>query len=233
MTALIATSQRRMPQEGATIACLTGLMKAQRRLKDLRAKLRHMDKEGWEGEQGLRICAHADALNDKICRFAARAEKRGEEGATCLQYGGEIGTESHHDFLLDIGEYIDKEVREEQSEVRESRLAERKQELKVDWATGGGKMCYRAAKEASKPPTLVLSKPDGTLTADPSIMHEIIEEVWVKGVFNKKDTTRPREDWGEFMDTYRETKGERSEQLHQAWNDYESRAKQRKTKPTR
>ena len=138
MTALIATSQRRMPQEGATIACLTGLMKAQRRLKDLRAKLRYMDKEGWEGEQGLRICAHAGALNEKICRFAARTVKRGKEGVKCPQYEGEIGTEPHQGFLLDMDDYIEKEVREEQREIRESRLAKRRQELKVDWMTGWG-----------------------------------------------------------------------------------------------
>ena len=166
-----------------------------------------MDKDGWEGERGLRICAHADALNDKIRRFAARSEKRGEERATCPQYEGEIGTESHHDFLLDIGEYIDKEVREEQREARESRLAKRRQELKVDWTTGGGKLCYRVAKEAGELPTLILGRSDGSLTSNPHEMHEIVEQIWIKGVFNKKDNTRQREDLKESKEIYRQIGG--------------------------
>ena len=50
MTSLTA-SQRRMPQEEATTARLTELVKTQRMLKDLQANMKYLDKEGWTAEQ--------------------------------------------------------------------------------------------------------------------------------------------------------------------------------------
>ena len=96
----------------------------------------------------------------------------------------------------------------------------------MDWTTGGGKLCYRAAKEQGQPPTLVLSRKDGTLTANPREIHTLVEEVWVKGVFNRKDCSRPREDWDNFTEVCRKTIGGRSEVMQKAWEEYESRVKQ-------
>ena len=55
MKAPTATSQRRMPENGATSASITRMTKAERRLKDLQARVRYMDMVGWGGEQVLKI----------------------------------------------------------------------------------------------------------------------------------------------------------------------------------
>ena len=54
----------------------------------------------------------------------------------------------------------------------------------------------------------------------------MVEKVWVKGIFNKKDCSRPREDWQTFMDIYRRTVGGRKEDMQRAWEEYENRVKQ-------
>ena len=98
--------------------------------------------------------------------------------------------------MVQLGKYVEHQIRKENHQVKTQRMEARKQELKVDWVTGGGKNCYRAAKEQGQPPTLVLSRRDGTLTAHPGEIHALVEEVWGKGVFNKKDCSKPREDSG-------------------------------------
>ena len=70
MKSLTATSQRRMPESGATTARLPKLAKTQRRIKDLQAKLKYLHKEGWTGAQPLKVCGQAAVLNEKLDRFA-------------------------------------------------------------------------------------------------------------------------------------------------------------------
>ena len=57
-----------------------------------------------------------------------------------------------------------------------------------------------AVKEPPPPPTLVLSREDGTITANPRDMHELINRCWVEGVFNKKDTSAQYQDWVAFAE---------------------------------
>ena len=75
MKSLTAASQRRMPENGGTTARLTKLAKTQRRIKDLQAKLRYLHKEGWTGEQPLKVCGQAAILHDKLDRFPGMERK--------------------------------------------------------------------------------------------------------------------------------------------------------------
>ena len=59
-----------MPENGGTTARLTKLAQTQRRVKDVQAKLRYLQKEGWTGEQPLKVCGQAAILQDKLERFA-------------------------------------------------------------------------------------------------------------------------------------------------------------------
>ena len=47
-----------------------------------------------------------------------------------------------------------------------------------------------------------------------------------EGVSNKKDCSKPREDWQTFMEVYGRTIGGRREDMQKAWEEYEGRAKQ-------
>ena len=78
MKSLIAASQRRMPENGATTARLTKLAKTQRRVKDLKAKLKYLHKEGWTGEQLLRVCVQAAILKEKIGKEGEGWERMSE-----------------------------------------------------------------------------------------------------------------------------------------------------------
>ena len=138
MKSLTAASQRRMPENGGTTARLTKLAKTQRMIKDLQAKLRYLQKEGWTGEQPLKVCGQAAILNEKLERFAGtEREKVGEGAWSCPKFEGEIGSDMHEDYVAQLGKYVDQQSRKESQQVESQRLGARKQELKVDWVTGG------------------------------------------------------------------------------------------------
>ena len=184
MKSLTATSQRRMPENGGTTARLTKLAKTQRRIKDLQAKIRYLQKEGWTGAQPLKVCGQAAILAEKLDRLVGAESGRSEEGEVqCPHDLGEIGSDLHEDKVAQLGKYVENQNRNEMKHIKAQRLAARKQELRVDWTTGGGKLCYKAAREQGQPPTLVLSRQDGTLTADPGELHALVEKVMGKGRF--------------------------------------------------
>ena len=84
--ALTATSQRRMPEIGATTASMTRMAKAQRRLKDLQAKLRYLDKTGWSGGQALGIYDQANILCDKVDRYVGYEIRERDRGVTGVRH---------------------------------------------------------------------------------------------------------------------------------------------------
>ena len=104
---------------------------------------------------------------------------------------------------------MDHQSRNEVKRIRTQRMEARKQELSVDWVMGGGELCYRAAREQGELPTLVLSRQDGTLTADPGQIHALVEKVWVKGCSTRK-TARNRGRIGKL--SWRSTEGRLGEE---------------------
>ena len=104
-------------------------------------------------------------------------------------------------------------------EARENRMKQRAYELKVDWKRDGGRKCYMAVKEPPPPPTLVLSREDRTITANPKEMHELINRCWVEGVFNKKDTSAQFQDWLDFAEEG-QVNGLDYQDLMRAWKQH-------------
>ena len=105
---------------------------------------------------------------------------------------------------MQLGKYVEHQIRKENHKVKTQRMEARRQELKVDWITGGGKHCYRAAKEQGQPPTLVLSRKDGTLTAHPGEIHAMVEEVWVNGGLQQEGLFQAQEGLAVFHGGLRE-----------------------------
>ena len=127
MSHLTATSQRHLPEFGATSARITALAKMERRPKELAAKHKYLDKVGWEGEQALRINQEREALRDRI---SGLLEKKGEEE----RRGGQEGRLSVEDWedrghtLEGIGRYAGCAtwmLQDANREARESRAKER------------------------------------------------------------------------------------------------------------
>ena len=93
MAHLTATSQRHLPEFGATSARITALAKLERRLKELIAKHKYLDKVGWVGEQALRINQEMGTLRDRISGLL-RQERRNKgagKGSGCRRKIGRIG----------------------------------------------------------------------------------------------------------------------------------------------
>ena len=196
---LTAASQRHLPQYGATTAKITALAKTERRLTELMAKHRYLDKVGWEGEQALRVNQEMEIIQGKITRHLRSgnlaAGQGGDEG-----YWGNLCEEVGHTTLgiQACAKHVTRMLKEANQAARENRVRERSLELKVDWRKDGGRKSYLAVKEPSPPPTLVLRRDDGTITANPKEMHDLINRCWVEGVFNKKDTSSQHQDWMDF-----------------------------------
>ena len=94
MTHLKATSRRHLPEFGATSARITGLAKLERRLKELIAKHKYLDKVGWVGEQALRINQEMEILRDRILglpRQKGEENQRGGQGEHCRRKTGRRG----------------------------------------------------------------------------------------------------------------------------------------------
>ena len=61
---------------------------------------------------------------------------------------GEIGDHLHEEYVARLGNYIDHQSRNEVKRIRTQRMEARKQELRVDWVTGGGS--YATEQPGSK-----------------------------------------------------------------------------------
>ena len=90
------------------------------------------------------------------------------------------------EFCKRIIKYIGAHLTKENKAARQARIKDRTLELKVDWKRDGGRRCYAAVREEPELPTLVLKRQDGSMTANPEEMHQLMGKVWVEGIFNKK-----------------------------------------------
>ena len=84
---LTAATQRRMPTDGATNARITKLAKAERRTLQYQAKLRHLCKEGWQGNQCLQANAELETLTDALNAFLFQEGRRSGGGGLGRPFG--------------------------------------------------------------------------------------------------------------------------------------------------
>ena len=89
MVHLTATTQRKMPTEGATNARITQLARAERRALQYQAKWNYLHKEGWQGEQSLQANLELETLADALNAFLFQEGRRSRGGvmecSLCLE----------------------------------------------------------------------------------------------------------------------------------------------------
>ena len=80
MAHLTATTQRRMPTEGATNARITQLSRAERRASQYLAKWKFLQREGWQGNSCLQANAELETLATALNAFLFQEGRRSRGG---------------------------------------------------------------------------------------------------------------------------------------------------------
>ncbi len=187
-----AEIQRSKAAQGETSHELILLAKLERRVLELEAKMKRRMRCVEQGT--LYPSAEADAVEKLISK--TKSVLALTELEPCQDYTS-----------LSVLEALRKKVvaREKQQRVKERR-DRRKQQielLELDWVQGHGRANYKRARAPPPPPTLVLSRPGGTVTANPSEMMDLVRDAWVKPIFSKhgrKTQEEQRQDWLAFAD---------------------------------
>ncbi len=184
--------QRGQQARGETTYEISMLAKLERRTSELVAKLNRCQRLRELGEtQPLAEQQACEALRTKI-RQGAR--ELSVEISSC---------QDNMEGWLTCVRIVANETKKRANLERVARRDAQKKSLALDWEQEHGRDNYRKARPPPPPPTMVLRRPDGTMTANPTEMMELVDEAWITPVFCKHpqlDDEQKRTAWISFAE---------------------------------